>query len=111
MSDFEFIQNTTKILRCSIYDSDGKTLLDISEAPEIKFGVKYFGQNGGNPLFVKTLVDGISVVSLGILEVTISPSDTDNILGKLQYELRITDSTGAVFVPISGLCTVNPKSI
>lgn len=111
MSDFSMVQNTTKILQCTIYDSDGRTLLDISESPEIKFGVKYYGQGNSDAIFTKQLGDGVAIMGIGLIQVTIHPEDTNGIIGKLQYELRITDAQNNVFVPITGLCTVHTKSV
>ena len=110
MNEFELIQGTTKILKCTIYDGDAKTLLDIQQAPTIQFGAKRYGEAGA-AVISKNLDDGISVTGLGTMEITLSPADTENLIGKFQYEIRITDINNNVFVPITGLFIVNSKSI
>ena len=111
MNEFDLIQGTTKVLQCMIYDSDGKTLLDIQQAPTIQFGARYYGQSDGSAVILKDLNDGIQVIGLGIMQIILEPKDTANILGKFQYEIRITDIDNNVFVPITGLFIVNSKSI
>ena len=110
MNEFELIQGTTKILKCTIYDADAKTLLDMSTATNIQFGAKRYGESGAANI-LKTLNEGVTVNGLGLLEIILAPNDTIDLLGKFQYEIRITDVNMNVFVPISGLFTIKPKSI
>jgi hypothetical protein len=110
MNEFDLIQGTTKILKCTIYDADAKTLLDIQQAPTIQFGAKRYGE-GGAAVITKDLNDGIVVTGLGTMEITLDPLDTENLSGKFQYEIRITDISNNVFVPVAGLFIVNAKSI
>lgn len=110
MNEFELIQGTTKILKCTIYDADAKTLLDMSAVTSIQFGAKRYGESGAASI-LKTLNEGIAVNGLGLLEIILDPDDTIDLLGKFQYELRITDDNMNVFVPISGLFIIKPKSI
>jgi len=109
--DFEMFQGTTKYLECTIYDEDGNTPLDITSSSEIKLGVKRYGELNSSPIITKLLsTGGISIDGINKAIVKISPTDTTTLIGKMQYELRITDPTGDIFVPISGLFIINPKS-
>ena len=109
--DFEMFQGTTKYLECTIYDEDGNTPLDITSSSEIKLGVKRYGELNSSPIITKLLsTGGISIDGINKAIVKISPADTTTLIGKMQYELRITDPTGDIFVPISGLFIINPKS-
>ena len=110
MKDFNLIQGTTKILNCTISNSDN-SLLDLDDITDIKFGARYYGDSSGAPVILKTLSEGIQKLGLGVIEIKLSPNDTINISGKLQYEVRITDLNDNVFVPISGCFVVNNKSI
>ena len=109
--DFELIQGTTKYLDCYIYDSDGTTLLDLSSSLAIVFGAKYYGQGSSSAVITKSLSNGVSIAGLGRIAIKLLPADTASLLGKLQYEIRITDPTGDIFTPISGLFVINPKSV
>ena len=109
--DFEMFQGTTKYLHCTIYDENGTTPLDITSASEIRLGAKRYGELNSSPVITKLLsTGGISIDGINKAIVKISPADTTALLGKFQYELRITDPTGDIFVPISGLFIINPKS-
>lgn len=110
MNDFTLIQGTTKILNCTIFNSNNE-LLNLDNIIDIKFGARYYGDNSGMPIILKTLTNGIQKLGLGIIEVKLNPNDTSDISGKFQYEIRITDINNDVFVPIYGYFIINNKSI
>ena len=63
----------------------------------------------GSPVITKDPGAGIAITNAaaGELTVTLEPADTEALSGDYFHELQVTDSSGSITTPLSGLMTVN----
>jgi len=93
-----------KILVVTVKDSSGN-IEDIS-GTTVNYVVYKF--TIGNIVITKTTSSGISLTdpTSGIFEITLIPSDTENLLGYYLHECELTDTFGKVSTIFTGKFTV-----
>lgn len=113
--DFELTQGTTKYIECKLFYEDMTTPILNTEISEMTFGVKRYGQGLSSTILItkKLTLGEISYTAPGTYLIKLLPADTNNLIGKMQYELRVKETIilgSDEFVALSGLFVVNARS-
>lgn len=65
------------------------------------------------PVIAKETGAGIEITNaaLGELRIDLDPADTQDLAGDFYHELQVTDSSGGVTTPLSGLMTITRQLV
>lgn len=90
--NLELYQGKDRTIEVTVYDGVGN-LLNISGS---SFTWVVYRPTPGSIVLTKTTISGISltVPVSGLMEITLIPEDTQNLLGQYNHEGEITTSTG-----------------
>ena len=93
----------TKKLVVTVTDESG-AYPDISGSD---FNWVVYKRTPGNIVLSKVTPSGISIINpLGVIEITLDPEDTENLLGLYLHECEITDTLGNISTIFTGSFTV-----
>jgi len=104
-TDFEMFSGDNKILSVSVVDSAG-VAVDLTSATA---SWQLARSNDAAPLIQKaTGGSGIVITDAagGVLEITLSASDTDALKGSFYHELQVIDTSGNIATVLAGNATI-----
>lgn len=102
--DITLFAGETKVITDTVRTLSTGALTSFTGATSIIFTLK----QAGAAVLTKTEGSGITVISTGVLTVTLTAANTTSLLGEYQYEIRATLSDGTVTTFTTGTITVNP---
>jgi len=111
--DWTMVAGDSRTLRFTV-TGDGGAAADLTGAQSVRWGCVRRQANGSfvpTPALEKTLGEGVTMIDPagGIIDVTLSPSDTAALpAGRYYHQLELTSAAGDVATLASGMLVIAP---